>query len=965
MHPRGPDSFRRARGGPITARAELIVVIANPRRWTQVTNSSAVILAALVVLALAAPAQAGFGGYPPLGPKDSLRRLLAPYDLAKLNYLGMNYCENLLDSRTNITSYTHLGSDSPTSDAWHLQFPDDSARLLEGIAWEDQFSPVVRLELARRIAKGIIAAHIPGTQGYYSFRHRNAGKTFLIFDQEAPSGDGRLTVSNWGDAIEGHLKVGFGVRKGSEWLEIDRFKFADDPPSAGNPSTARSARYWNESPFVFHRRYTLGADAVDYTGRYWFSDEDTPLELAFSSRAADELRIVVGEPGKAMTFMTGAPGTILLPDRKTSYSSASDGDLALARPAFNYIILRKETAWASPGYSTALLVMWKGRPSKLEALAENGYGQIRLSYERSGAEAAGKVWVLPFQWVNRFDMAYIYRNAESFLKHGRLIHNGFPTMQLENAIPSGLAAAAYLLTRYDDPSAPTVRAHAKAAVDELLDAQKSDQRLLRGFFAVRVAAWMAKLGREMRDEAMVSHYTSLLGNCAKVLLSPESGYDGKGWPGGWDHFNSAKSVWLAYDATGNPDYLHAYERALEVYTIDEKGIYRYGKPMEAPGGFDTYFGSMPMGIWGHAGKLDWVDKLINLDPPNQTPGSVSPKHQWNDSGVGPWAQDDANPEYVGLCLKGLNIPTYPKHVIPLGSFPIYGASGKVTLTRQPIVANPFFPRSIEKEIVQKPGQKITHKVSTLVIRPGEADAAKYAVGSPASDGKCAGREALVYRFSTKGATGAGADLRIKGDGYRVELSPDGKRWFQRLDTWNEGFAERSVDASFLTGCRDELVKLLTITPPDDKTYLQTAGQSKIEREHCRSVAAGGSFVYKLNLRDVVDCHLEIVAGSGCKLECSPDGKAWRSELTPDPAASAVDPDAAWVRFVDVSKYLKGNPTLYLRFSSDRSSKGACLRRLVAYGAIDSDSLWVRVSNVEDSVPHSFTVDQIAVRTWTR
>jgi hypothetical protein len=262
-------------------------------------------------------AHAAFGGFPPLGPGDTLRRLLQPYDLVKLNYLGLNYCENLLDMRLNTTSYTHLGSDSNCSDAWHLQFPDDCGRLVEGVAWEDEYSPVVRLELARRLVKGAIAAHVPGTRAYYFFRHRSGGKTFLIFDDEAGSKQGRLLLSTLGDAIEDGVNVGFRARKGDRWLEIDQFRHTDDPAGAAGNGLARSPRYWNESPYVVKRHYSCDAGTVDFTGRSWLSDEDMPLEFAFESTDADRLQIVVGEPGKPVPFMgdKNAPGVIHLPDR--------------------------------------------------------------------------------------------------------------------------------------------------------------------------------------------------------------------------------------------------------------------------------------------------------------------------------------------------------------------------------------------------------------------------------------------------------------------------------------------------------------------------------------------------------------------------------------------------------------------------------------------------------------------------
>jgi hypothetical protein len=76
------------------------------------TFTAAICFTLLLAIVTISPSSAAFGGQPPLGPKDDLRHLFKPYDLMKLNYLGMNYCENLLDLRTNATSYTHLNYDN-------------------------------------------------------------------------------------------------------------------------------------------------------------------------------------------------------------------------------------------------------------------------------------------------------------------------------------------------------------------------------------------------------------------------------------------------------------------------------------------------------------------------------------------------------------------------------------------------------------------------------------------------------------------------------------------------------------------------------------------------------------------------------------------------------------------------------------------------------------------------------------
>ena len=930
----------------------------------------------VAVLALSASyffAPGARGGQTSLGPQDNLRHEFAPYNLAKLNYLGLNYCENLLDERVNLTSYTHLGYDANNQDAWQLQFPDDTARLLEGLAWEDEYSPVVRLEFARRIIKGILAAHIPGTKDYYSFRNRIGGKTFLILDAGAAR-QGRVTLSNWGDSIEGCLKIGFRVRSKGLWHGGDAFAYVDEPEGAGSPAVARSERYWHESPFVFRRCFTGQGVDVDFTGRYWLSDEDKPLEYAFSTSSGDTLQIVLGEPGKPMPLLgdPASPTFIHLPDRTALRVGSETGDKTFEQPGFNYFLLRRATAWACPGYSSVLLVMWEHRPDRIEVLSTNGCGEIQLSFSPRNGPAEGRVWLYPFSWVNDKDMGYIFRSAEHFLGSGTLRQNGYPSQQLVNAIPAGLAAGACLLARYNDPFAATAAIRAEGAVDSVVGPLAEGKSFIRAFFPVRAAAWMIRLGHLKSDTRLIEKYTPELERWMKIMNGPTLGYDGKGWASGWEHFNCLKSAWLAYAATGNAAYREIYERALTVYTIDAKGIYRYGERLQAPGGFETYAGALALAAWGHAGKLDYVDKLINLAVPNgwQSP-TVPLKDLWNDAGAGPWAQDDANPEYVGFCLRGLNLPRDEKWVLPAGAFPAYDRSEPVSVTKRPVLQNPYFrPGHDPLLVLPRDASKLARRTFTNEIIPGsrkEKACLQSSSGELEGAGwTCAGNQQLVYKFDLRRAQGAALDFSLKGDGYRIEVSPDAKRWLKSYESWSDISEEKSLDASFLTGNPDELIKLVTIIPPADERFLVNREGSQVQRWHSRYLTAGGSIVYALDLQGVKECHLDLLAGNGYRLECSPDRKAWNEVI----AAKAVDskrmPDAGWLWPADVTEFLAKDGKLYARFSDTRDSglyqgHNAFLRRLTVYGTLQSDSVWVRLSNVAPT--GRFDLQRITCRTW--
>lgn len=921
------------------------------------------------VLLVSSSVMAAFGGKPPLGPKDALRHELKPYDLAKLNYLGMNYCENLLDMRVNTPSYTHLGFDSSTSDAWHLHFPDDAGRLMEGIAWEDQFSPVVRLELMRRMVKGMLAAHVPGTKGYVSFRHRSGGKTYVVTDDEKTARHGDYVIANLGDSVETHLAVGIRANMLDTWFTtggLDRFNETEELTKL---SGARSPEYWNDSPILLRRYLRNDACSMAFAARYWMSDENMPLEFSFANSTAQHTQLTIGRRDKGMPFMgdTKIAGTLHLPDGQT-FTSDKDGDKTWDDPKFSYLILTKPTAFASPGYSTALLVIWDGTAEKIEAPAVNGYGEIRVQY--AGPE--GRVWVYPVQWVNTADMEYLHLNARSFLKDGKLMTNGYPPQQLANAAAAGMAAGAYLLSKYDDPLAVTARINAEIAVDQLFDAEKNGMKLVRVFFPLKAAAWMVKTGKATGDQKMVDKYVPLVEQAMKRMTT-ELGYDGKGWTSGWDHFNAIKAAWLAYDATGKKEYLDVYDKALAVYTIDSKGIYRDGKALTAPGGFDTYAGALALGAWGNAAKLDWVDTLINLDVPNGWHDPKAPlKDVWNDAGAGPWAQDDANPEYVGYSLRGLNIPQKSKHVLPLGAFPTYDATGKVETTNQPMVDNPFFPAGKDKLAIVPEGEKPAKpKVTKLTMKPASAEEKAHIqapVGSVTPEHRVLSPgDAVVYKFDTKGLQGAGFDALVKGRGFRIDASPDGKRWYQRLLTWSEKPTMQSVDLSAFTGGHDELLKLTQITPADDKAYLQAGGQSYLERGNARYAASGDGFVYRIAVPDANECWLEMILGNGYKVQCSSDGKNWRDAISYTDIKAKAEPNAGWIRMLDVTKYLGTAKVVYVKVADSGSpsvfsGQKAFLRRITVYGTFNSGSVFVRLANT--SITGDATVvDSAAFRSW--
>ena len=102
------------------------------------------------------------------------------------------------------------------------------------------------------------------------------------------------------------------------------------------------------------------------------------------------------------------------------------------------------------------------------------------------------------------------------------------------------------------------------------------------------------------------------------------------------------------------------------------------------------------------------------------------KERFNDTGIGPWPQDDANPEYIGYCLKGHDIPQDIKYVVPAGSFPVYNADGNVQINDAPMLNNPFFEKSTENTIILLDGNRsVKNDTVTTTFYPDDENESEY------------------------------------------------------------------------------------------------------------------------------------------------------------------------------------------------------------------------------------------------
>ncbi|MBO4547915.1 MAG: hypothetical protein J5758_01740 [Abditibacteriota bacterium] len=884
------------------------------------------LLVIALIPAVCGIAFAAYQGTELLGDKDTLRQTNLPYDLLKQNSIGINYMENLLDGRSNIVSYTHLNFNSNAADGWHLQFPDDAARFLEGLALEADYSPVVRLELARRIAKGIVATHVHGTTGLYGFRVRYGGKTNLLLDTE---GDGWASLCYLGDSMEPGVSIGFEAVKGGAVYPIGDFTWSDPGDRNGSMGRARSSEYWNETRYVWKRDYKAPSGTVKADFTSWMSDEYMPMEINWNTGSFDKIVTLFGKGKGGMKIFSSVtgPARVFLPDRKTVYASDRDGDVVIDKPDFNYIIMTKTPGWANRGYAGAVVILWEGKAEKLELLAEDGYGQIRLT------NAPGKKsWISYTKWMDPDEMDYMFRNADHFLKQGSFLPTDVPMPENNNADYTGLAAAAYMLTKWHDPCASTLLCHAERAVDAVMKGFP-DKHFVRAFFPVRACCWMILTAKELKDADMEAKYTAYLETAMEKLwmygYHPEYG----GWNGTWDHWNCVRALFMAWKATGGEEYYQKWEKALSQVKVDETGMYVNGQIKKSPADVNTYFGAMPMGAWGAAGWRDMCETYMHLDvPANENNDSVLVKDLWNDAGAGPWAQDDANPEFVGYCLAGIDMPYEDKYMVPVGSFASYDDLGNVTLRNEPLVDNPFFRPGNERFRLLKGGLPEDRKIYTAV---------------PVQDKKG------VYEIDAKNArSGLALEADVRGGAYRVSASPDGKKWHMLYDTVNTGDYRTGVDLSAFVGNRDLYLK--TDRFYGDKKPAREKG-TRTENRY-RFVAPGGEMVYRLPVAGLVSAFAEVICGNNYVIELSGDGESWDRAADSNYYASGKENVAGgWLRLVDLDPYL-GKDSVYMRVTClDRKEYAnplvsypgtAFLERCTLYGVYDTDKIYVKIEASE-------------------
>lgn len=569
------------------------------------------------------------------------KRYYSSIDAVQFNWLGANYLQSLY------SDFYQLNGFDDFTRSKKLFYVHDSLRAIGAFAEEERYSPVVRLDLIRKLYEGTKKALVPGSS--YEF--------FLKIDQrpkkvrQSPIAASSLELSTDQDVNEPFADIHFSATKPDTTVVT----------SAGS-TYSDSALTESGGQFTTTRTYTApGASppTVALESKYWLGDMDTPTQVKYTT---------TGSLTKLTSIVDNLDGRWqgahypMLETPSRAVSNASSGDFTVSNPTYKYLILKQ----GSSGFIKSLAVIWDGSPSQVKVTASGGnYTSVQIQYS---SWMTPTVRVVPFEYFDP-NMNWPHTAASNIVSNGKYGANGFdPTYAVNlEGLGAYTAAAAYILKKYDDPLGASAETFAKSVMDGLIDADTS-----RGAQAGVLLGPIA--GAEYLVRAGNSGYGTQLQTWGDRILADQDATL-KTWM--WYDLQTRNMIALlrAYESSGLSKYLTGYTNARNAMTYSSTGVnvrlkgqpsaQTFGPALPLMGGADV-------GFLGHQG--DWT-ALGNV-------GSIETNY-YNDSGI--WNTSDLNPYYVGFSLKASNLVanfTDKRHQLKLDEYAKYDANG-ITILHAP------------------------------------------------------------------------------------------------------------------------------------------------------------------------------------------------------------------------------------------------------------------------------------------
>ena len=615
-----------------------------------------------------------------------------------------------------------------------------------GYCEEAIYTPVVRLELIKKIFKAIHGSHYRNADALwvvYSGGKRQlsslspAHKAGPTWNPRYEYPASKLMARNLPDTMsEGLALVWPHVQVNGKWYDDSQMKFEDLKCNVTNELGCS---------FTTERLYTSDeVGQVKIKGIGWEGQQDKVLELTLSM-PADKNRqraqfvfsnLTDKHMGFSAPYPTEVPETIQLPDG----SEISSKLWSVENPDYSYIIIyTKDADMSGFEYQNAMMFGWREKPSKItvhwsgdsessrheaypgtegttDAMAGvHGGGYYRVDFEYNDKTNFQKtVWMERFQGVDpSLSLSHLHHIASNICLTGHVGKPGCAATEsgwLEEPV-CAFPAAAYVLAMFD-------KQEDKFGGDFSQEAVNIATKIVDD----RIAMW--KRGRKsgvFHEYINGACYLSLLYDLPGRFNDPKKRNYYKKWVRKWadklvkeensKHCSARHmmALWRAYELTRNQKYKRTFEKSRDAYKISEKdGLYKNNKWIP-PRDFYSYGDLMgALGRRGTAKDAKDIQKLITY---------LTNQKRWTDTGYMGWWWEvtTENHNFFGRWCKALDMADAPKRIFSVSEFPVYyKKNGKVIIEKSDIP--PFYnPDYFDKAVMEKYLPVLPQKIASSVI----------------------------------------------------------------------------------------------------------------------------------------------------------------------------------------------------------------------------------------------------------
>ena len=553
----------------------------------------------------------------------------APYDMVQLNALGGNFLSTLFNPEIGINSFnTAMAMQS-------RYYVGDTARALIGLAYEEIYSPVVRLEYAMGIYETLVDALVPTCESM----------CFLKYDtrpKRAVKNGNALRWQNYQDVTEPFLDMYLLPGSATENnVSLTYNKISEDAEYNG----------------VVEVKSTSGSATVSGTLNWYSGNADKATTLALTSEGCDSytVKLNFGEYISQGLTMVAADEEIV----------AKVGKSEIELDPTNAYFVFDRTNWNSNG----ILIVCDVEPTTVRMIPAAGgskFASMVLEFDEGDDPIISAVCLTGMDVTLDFAY-YVADNMMSDFTYGT---NGYDPSYICDHSLGGLAAGAYLMKKYDVDGWEEAVERAADALISRYESYTERNYTINYYQSAMAGCHFMVLMDEQPDT-----FKKIASAYADRLVSSQAA-DGSFT---WLESRNPVAILTAYEITGNEKYLTSARRWLEANEYTEDGVIYKGEHYSEPS-------------FAGAGDLILMNRFGYDDPLSIIAPIVG--DEINDSGFSSY-NSDINPYFFGFSLNDLMNVEYDldekKTELSLGQYCMYDADGNLTVSDCPnvYVNNPF------------------------------------------------------------------------------------------------------------------------------------------------------------------------------------------------------------------------------------------------------------------------------------